>query len=96
MNSAKFSRLVAVGLLAATTALTTFSLAQAQELVLGVIGNNKDMVQPYSPTTSSSASALYGQLYDGLTSYGPDGSVVMRLAESMTPNATMDVWTVKT
>lgn len=93
MTPFKTRSLFAVALMAATALTGTF--AQAQELVLGVIGNNKDMVQPYSPTTSSSASALYGQLYDGLTSYGPDGSVVMRLAESMTPNATMDVWTVK-
>ena len=91
----RLNRVVAAGLLAATTALTMLGAAQAQELVLGVIGNSKDMVQPYSPTSSASASSLYQQLYDGLTSYDSSGAVVMQLAESMTPNATLDVWTVK-
>lgn len=95
MIPVKLNRIVAVGLLAATTVLSTFTVVQAQELVLGVIGNSKDMVQPYSPTTSASAGSLYTQLYDSLTTYDSKGAVVMQLAESMTPNATLDVWTVK-
>ncbi|MFJ6321530.1 MULTISPECIES: ABC transporter substrate-binding protein [unclassified Rhizobium] len=95
MISVNFRRAIALGLLTATTALAGFSAAKAQELVLGVIGNSKDMVQPYSPTDSVSADSMYDQLYDGLTSHDSKGGVVMRLAESMTPNAAMDVWTVK-
>lgn len=95
MVPVKFSRAIAVALLTATTALTTHTLARAQELVLGVIGNSKDMVQPYTPTSSASAGSLYNQLYDGLTAYDSKGAVVMELAESMTPNATLDAWTVK-
>lgn len=95
MRAVKLSHFAAAGALAATAVLGALSAAQAQELVLGVIGNSKDMVQPYSPTSSASASSLYAQLYDNLTSYDSSGAVVMRLAESMTPNATLDVWTVK-
>lgn len=95
MIPVKFSRAIAVAMLAATTTLTTHTFAQAQELVLGVIGNSKDQVQPYTPTSSASAGSLYGQLYEGLTGYDSNGAVAMRLAESMTPNATLDVWTVK-
>lgn len=95
MRAVKLSHFAAAGALAATAVLGALSAAQAQELVLGVIGNSKDMVQPYSPTSSASASSLYAQLYDNLTSYDLSGAVVMRLAESMTPNATLDVWTVK-
>lgn len=95
MIPVKFSRAIAVALLTATTALASHTIAQAQELVLGVIGNSKDQVQPYTPTSSASAGSLYNQLYDGLTAYDSKGAVVMELAESMTPNATLDVWTVK-
>jgi peptide/nickel transport system substrate-binding protein len=97
-----FNRLAVAGLLAATTALSTSAFTPAlsqtlapKELVLGVIGNNKDMVQPYTPTASGSAAALYNQLYNGLTTRDSKGAVIMQLAESMTPNAAMDVWTVK-
>ncbi|MDF0752855.1 hypothetical protein NLU14_21760, partial [Marinobacter sp. 71-i] len=76
-------------------ALTAHTIAHAQELVLGVIGNSKDQVQPYTPTSSASAGSLYGQLYEGLTGYDSKGAVAMQLAQSMTPNATLDVWTVK-
>lgn len=93
MIPVKFSRAIAVAVLAATTALTTHTFAQ--ELVLGVIGNSKDQVQPYTPTSSASAGSLYNQLYEGLTAYDSNGAVVMELAASMAPNATLDVWTVK-
>lgn len=99
MPSMKFNRRGAASFLAATVLVAAgFLPAHAQspqELVLGVIGNSKDMVQPYSPTRSASAASLYAQLYDGLSAYDSKGAVVMQLAESMTPNATMDVWTVK-
>jgi peptide/nickel transport system substrate-binding protein len=95
MISAKLRRAAAVGLMASTALLGSSLTALAQaELVLGVIGNSKDVVQPYSPTTSASAESLYSQLYDNLSAYAPDGAVVMELAESMVPNETLDVWTV--
>ncbi|WP_448955596.1 ABC transporter substrate-binding protein [Labrys neptuniae] len=98
MAAVKLSHFVRVGLLSAAAVLGSLGYAQAQaanEVVLGVIGNSKDMVQPYTPTDSASATSLYHQLYDGLTARDPKGAVVMQLAESMTPNAAMDVWTVK-
>lgn len=95
MIPVKFSRVIALTLLTSSAIVTTHTIAQAQELVLGVIGNSKDQVQPYTTTSSASAGSLFTQLYDGLASYDSKGAVVMRLAESMTPNATLDVWTVK-
>ncbi|QIM16255.1 ABC transporter substrate-binding protein [Leucobacter insecticola] len=64
-------------------------------LTIGVVGNSKDQVQPYTQQGSSSASALYRQVYEGLTATDPSGAVIYKLAESMTPNETLDTWTVK-
>ncbi|MGH3586215.1 MAG: ABC transporter substrate-binding protein [Pseudonocardia sp.] len=68
--------------------------AEANTVSLGVVGNSKDTVYPYASQNSPSGNALWQQLYDGLTRLGPDGSVQMALAESMTPNADNTVWTV--
>ncbi|WP_448952287.1 ABC transporter substrate-binding protein [Labrys neptuniae] len=97
----KLSGRVAIRLLAAAVFIGGVAAAAApaeaaeKELMLGVIGNSKDMVQPYTSTDSASAASLYRQVYDGLATFDAKGAVVMRLAEAMTPNATLDVWTVK-
>lgn len=99
MQFPKFGHRMALSLLAASfltgAGLMPANAQSAQELVLGVIGNSKDMAQPYSPTRSASAASLYAQLYDGLSAHDAKGGIVMQLAESMTPNSAMDVWTVK-
>lgn len=88
--------LISAGLVAAVAGCAaTDAGASGDELVLGVVGNNKDEIQPYTATSSASADSLRQQLYDGLTAYDADGGVEMRLAESMTPNDALDVWTVK-
>lgn len=63
-------------------------------LTIGMVGNTKDELQPYSAQNSVSGGALYQQIYDGLTRYDAQGEVVFDLAESMTPNDTLDVWTI--
>ncbi|MDR1824245.1 MAG: ABC transporter substrate-binding protein [Bifidobacteriaceae bacterium] len=64
-------------------------------LTLGVIGNSADQVDPYSEQSSLSGLAVWTQVYDGLTYITHDGGVEMALAESFTPNETLDVWTIK-
>lgn len=66
-----------------------------EALTIGLVGNSKDEVQPYTQQGSSSAAALYRQVYEGLTGTDTSGAVVYKLAESMTPNETLDTWTVK-
>lgn len=103
MRLTPLNRLIAVGVVASAIVFGTAACAGSapgpsaagDELVLGVVGNNKDETQPYTATSSASADSLRQQLYDGLTAYNADGGVDMRLAESMTPNDTLDVWTVK-
>ncbi|MHA3724696.1 ABC transporter substrate-binding protein [Leucobacter sp. HY1910] len=63
-------------------------------LTIGMVGNTKDEQQPYSAQNSVSGGALYQQIYDGLTRYDSTGEVVYDLAEAMTPNDTLDVWTI--
>ncbi|WP_223690049.1 ABC transporter substrate-binding protein [Leifsonia poae] len=101
MASLRFRRSLAAGLVASAVLLGAAACSASggspskSELVLGVVGNNKDQIQPYTATSSASADALRQELYDGLTEYSDKGGVTMRLAESMTPNAALDVWTVK-
>ncbi|MDR1825787.1 MAG: ABC transporter substrate-binding protein [Bifidobacteriaceae bacterium] len=64
-------------------------------LILGVMGNSADQIDPYSEQSSMSGLVIWTQVYDGLTHIAYDGSIEMALAESMTPNETNDVWTVK-
>lgn len=66
----------------------------AGSLTLGMIGNSKDERQPYSEGNSVSSQAVYQQLYDGLTSFDAEGAVQYELAESMTANDSLDVWTI--
>ncbi|MFT4232626.1 MAG: ABC transporter substrate-binding protein [Leucobacter sp.] len=68
---------------------------ESDTLVLGVVGNSKDEVQPYTTNYSSSGAAIRFNVYDSLTRYDTDGTVQLALAESLTPNETLDVWTVK-
>lgn len=69
--------------------------SQAGEVALGMIGSTRDEIQPYAPQNTVSALSLYSQLYDGLVRYNPDGTIRFDLAESMTANDGLDVWTVK-
>ncbi|PZG56020.1 hypothetical protein C1I98_02285 [Spongiactinospora gelatinilytica] len=64
-------------------------------LTLGVVGSTKDMLYPYAPQQTISEDALWQNTLDQLTAYAPDGSITYALAESMTPNKSLDVWTVK-
>ncbi|WP_067245657.1 ABC transporter substrate-binding protein [Microbacterium resistens] len=64
-------------------------------LVYGVIGTASDDLSPWSMTSSTSTQMLHYELYDTLTASKPDGTTVMALAESMTPNADATEWTVK-
>lgn len=64
-------------------------------LTLGVIGSTKDVIQPYGDSSGPSSGALVRQLYNGLTTLGREGGISYDLAESMEPNETLDVWTVK-
>ncbi|WP_156993853.1 ABC transporter substrate-binding protein [Pseudonocardia acaciae] len=63
-------------------------------VTLGVVGNTKDTIYPYSSQNSPSNNALWAQMYDGLTYLDNEGGVQMALAESMTPNADDTVWTI--
>ncbi|MBB5625908.1 ABC transporter substrate-binding protein [Sphaerisporangium krabiense] len=65
------------------------------QLSLGVVGGTKDMLYPYAPQQTISEEVLWQNTLDQLTMYAPDGSVKYALAESMTPNKKLDVWTVK-
>ncbi len=61
----------------------------------GVIGSEKDTVYPYTAQSTISEGVLGTQMFDGLTSLDNTGKTHMALAESMTPNSTNTVWTVK-
>ncbi len=63
-------------------------------LTLGMIGNSKDERQPYAEGNSVSSQAVSQQVYDGLTSFDAEGAVQYDLAESMSPNDALDVWTI--
>lgn len=52
-----------------------------------------DSLDPAEVSTAGGY-AIAGQLYDTLTEYGTDGAVTMRLASSVEPGDTADVWTV--
>ena len=71
------------------------SPADGGTVTVGMVGSSKDEIQPYSQQGSVSGGALYRQVYEGLTYTDPEGNVQYALAESMTPNDTLDVWTVK-
>ncbi|MDF5758848.1 ABC transporter substrate-binding protein [Spongiactinospora sp. TRM90649] len=73
----------------------TGGTADSGTLSLGVVGGTKDMLYPYAPQQTISEEVLWTNTLDQLTSYGTDGSVKFGLAESMTPNKKLDVWTVK-
>lgn len=64
-------------------------------LRIGMVGSSIDEVQPYAQHSSFSNNAVYTQVYEGLTRLDSDGAVVYKLAESMEPNETLDVWTIK-
>lgn len=68
--------------------------SSADRLTIGMVGSSTDQVQPYMQQGSVSAAALYRQVYEGLTTTDSSGEVQFELAESMTPNDTLDVWTV--
>ncbi len=55
--------------------------------------STSDSLDPAEVSTAGGY-AIAGQLFDTLTEYGTDGAVVMRLAESVEPGDTADVWTV--
>lgn len=64
-------------------------------LRIGMVGSSIDEVQPYAQHSSFSNNAVYAQVYEGLTALDSEGAVVYKLAESMEPNESLDVWTVK-
>ena len=69
--------------------------ASGDTITIGMVGSSKDEGQPYSQQGSVSGGAIYRQVYEGLTATDPEGKVQYVLAESMTPNEALDVWTVK-
>lgn len=87
--------LVVAGLLSACAPPADQQQASGDTLILGMVGNTKDEQQPYSKQNSVSSQAIYNQLYDGLTGFDEKGAVQYDLAESMTANEALDVWTIK-
>lgn len=85
---------LATAALAACAPASDAGSSPADGLTLGMIGNSKDQQQPYAEGNSVSSQAVYQQIYDGLTSFDETGAVEYELAESMTPNEALDVWTV--
>ncbi|TQL40535.1 peptide/nickel transport system substrate-binding protein [Leucobacter komagatae] len=67
----------------------------AGALRIGMVGSSIDEVQPYAQHSSFSNNAVYAQVHEGLTALDNEGAVVYKLAESMTPNEALDVWTVR-
>lgn len=63
-------------------------------LTYGMMGAANDEMTPWPMQRNVSQSVFSEQVYEGLTTYGPDGSLVYRLAESMEPNEMLDTWTV--
>ncbi len=63
-------------------------------LTYGMVGSANDEMTPWPLQRNVSQSVFSEQVYEGLTTYGPDGSLVYMLAESMEPNETLDTWTV--
>lgn len=70
-------------------------LSALGEIRIGMVGSSIDEQQPYAQHSSFSGNAVYAQAYEGLTTLDSDGNVVYKLAESMVPNETLDVWTIK-
>lgn len=64
-------------------------------LTIGMVGSTGDTTNPYQFQGSTSSSAMFRQVYEGLTQRDNDGAVIYVLAESIEPNETNDVWTVK-
>ncbi len=95
------SGILVAAVLAATAAILPGAQAMAQDatptgtLRVGIAAlSTADTLDPAMATTAGGY-AIARQLYDTLVEYGTDGSVVPRLAESVTPGETADVWTVK-
>lgn len=65
------------------------------KLTIGMVGSSGDTTNPFQFQGSTSASAMFRQMFDGFVRRGADGSVEYRLAESIEPNETNDVWTIK-
>lgn len=68
--------------------------AATSAIRIGLVGSSIDEVQPYAQHGSISNLAFYEQVYEGLTELDSTGAVVYKLAESMEPNETLDVWTI--
>lgn len=96
LKSSTAALFIAAALLLTSTSCTPGRSIEVKDSVtLGMIGNSKDEPQPYSSQNSVSSQAVYHQLYDGLTRFNSEGAVEFKLAESMTPNEDLDVWTIK-
>lgn len=57
-------------------------------------GGNTETLDPHKALSNADIARTMN-LYERLSDYAPDGSVIMLLAESFTPNRTVDEWTVK-
>lgn len=64
------------------------------QLTIGMVGSTGDTTNPYQFQGSTSSSALFRQVYEGLVARDSQGAVKYMLAESIEPNETNDVWTV--
>lgn len=62
---------------------------------VAVTGGSGDSLDPHRTQGQVSDIIRFTNLFDGLSEYRPDASVQLSLAESFTPNATADEWTLK-
>lgn len=93
-------RFAAVAAVALSLVLTSCSppadsgAGGGDSLTVGMVGSTGDTKDPYQFQGSTSSSALFRQMFDGLAQRASDGSVQLALAESIEPNETNDVWTI--
>ena len=100
INPRKGVRAAALAAVALSLVLTSCSPPPASSgsggdsLTIGMVGSTGDTQDPYQFQGSTSSSALFRQVFEGLAQRASDGSVNLALAESIEPNDTNDVWTI--
>lgn len=101
-NPFELTRRGLLGSAAATAALAGLStglpaLAQSRgdTLRIGAVGSSIDTLDPHRNMAQVIDILRYANLFDGLATLGPDGTPEYALAESITPDASATLWTVR-
>lgn len=85
---------VMLSLLLTSCSAPASSGAGGDSLTVGMVGSAGDTQNPYQFQGSTSSSALFRQMFDGLAQRANDGSVQLALAASIEPNDSNDIWTI--